>query len=795
MKKSCKFFAFVLGLFSVLVISGGPAMAAESPEQTETSVAKVGDMYYDTLAEAFGKVETQGTVELVADVKLSTKILIPAGKDITLDLGSFTVKSDGGFFGGEPMLFENRGTFTVTGEGKIDALEGSNPYIGIENKLGGQVNIRSGEIIASSCGIRNINGTLNISGGTITNTSTASNGEDCAVYAAAGSVTVISGDAHLNGFSAALRSYGAEVTVSENASLEGQFGVMLFNSPTENSNSAAHSVFKMTGGTVTARYGFALSGNNTQSALCSAEISGGTLKAIDGATAIYWPMEGVLTVGGSAVVEGGTGIEAKMGTINITGGTIVGTGEYLADEPYAGGAQAEGSALLVSSQMYGANAGQYITSPDLTVTITGGALAGTQGNAITVYNTEDTNAQTTSVTVNGGTLSAASGRADVYAVNASGESDVTLRQENGVNSFETSQSKTSVTVSSAVAAAAVDQTGNTSYYTDVNAALAANSESAESPVDIYVLKDSEISGETLESEQIKLTTAAGVQLHVSSNVSGMIVKETTNQDGSKTYELVKASELEAPAATLQADKETAHTGETITLTVSSDMKDGVTYTYAWYKDGQLIEGQSADTLTVTESGAYMAGVTAHKTDGSVVLTSEEGRSSEIICTITPHQYDGNWKYNADGHWQECVCGARGNEGEHTFVWKTDKEATASEAGSRHEECTVCGYAKAAVEIPATGTSSEPTEPSQPAETPSASGDGQTGNTNPPSQPSQPAQNPPASGNSQASGTASTATSTATGDSSNIGLWVSLVLAVGVVLAGASIYNMKRKRSE
>ena len=46
-----------------------------------------------------------------------------------------------------------------------------------------------------------------------------------------------------------------------------------------------------------------------------------------------------------------------MGTISITGGTITGTGAYLADEPLSGGSQSEGSALLVASQMYGANEG------------------------------------------------------------------------------------------------------------------------------------------------------------------------------------------------------------------------------------------------------------------------------------------------------------------------------------------------------------------------------------------------------------------------------------------------------
>ena len=42
-----------------------------------------------------------------------------------------------------------------------------------------------------------------------------------------------------------------------------------------------------------------------------------------------------------------------------------------------------------------------------------------------------------------------------------------------------------------------------------------------------------------------------------------------------------------------------------------------------------------------------------------------------------------------------------------FAGISDEKATATEAGSKHEECTVCGYKKAAVEIPATGDSEEP----------------------------------------------------------------------------------------
>lgn len=512
-----------------------------SGSQTESSVAKVGDMYYDTLAEAFNAVGTEGTVELVADAEISTRILIANGKNITLDLGSYTVRSDGSFFNGSSMIFENRGTFTVTGNGTIEAVNNNNPYIGIENS-GGTLNVNSGNITGSGYGIRNTkSGSLNISGGVVSNTSTALDGQDCAVYAAVGT-TIISGNAMLNGYSAAVRSYGGDVTVSGNSYLSGQFGVMLFNSPAENSKSAAHSTFKMTGGSVIASAGgLALSGNNTQSALCSAEITGGTIKAADEA-AIYWPMEGELTIGGSAVVEGATGIEAKMGTINITGGTITGTGAYRADEPMSGGSQSDGSALLAASQMYGANSGQYINSPGLTVNITGGNLSGTNGNAVTVYNTEDTNAQTTNVDISGGVLSSADGRADVHVVNASGVNTAKIVNDNGTNCFVSSQSQTSVSVSSEVAAAAVDAAGNTSYYADVNEALKANTQSA-APVEIYVLANSEIGSEALESENVKLITANGVELEVESNVDGMKVIETVNPDGSKTYVLAETQNI------------------------------------------------------------------------------------------------------------------------------------------------------------------------------------------------------------------------------------------------------------
>ena len=78
---------------------------------------------------------------------------------------------------------------------------------------------------------------------------------------------------------------------------------------------------------------------------------------------------------------------------------------------------------------------------------------------------------------------------------------------------------------------------------------------------------------------------------------------------------------------------------------------------------------------------------------------------ETDLTMTPtadghtHKYGTEWKYDSTNHWHECECGNKADITAHTFKWIIDKEATATEKGSKHEECTVCGYKKAAVDIP------------------------------------------------------------------------------------------------
>lgn len=710
MRRLRKLFPVVLCLAMVLSLPGVAAAQSGSTVQTESSVACVdGTYYYDTLSEAINAIDGEGTVELVADVELDNRIIVENGQNITLDLGTYTVSASENYYFGRQVLITNRGTLTVKGEGTIEATGELYPNHAIESE-GGVLNIESGNIVANWNGIRALRGcVVNISGGSISNIDTAANNEDSALLLSKDVSTTISGNARLTGYNTAVRSNGGDITISENAYLTGKFGVMLFNSPGENTADASHSHLTMTGGTVEATYGFALSGNNLMSAMSSAEITGGTLTSTAEGTGIYWPMEGELTIGGDAVVEGGTGIEAKMGTITIKdNATVTGTGEYLEGIPEGGGSQAEGSAVLASAQMYGASKRQYINSPDLTVNITSGTLTGTKGNAVTVYNTEDTEEQTAQINVTGGELIAADNKAGVKVIMESGANETQLVQGTEDNSFVTSKSETTVTVSSDAALAAVDSNGQTSYYADVNDALSANEADAADPVNIYVLGDSQVDSEALKNQNVKLTTAKGVELDVNSDVDGMIVKETVNADGSKTYELVANSELAAPGVVVKADKTSVHAGETITLTAVADHEEqGVTYSYAWYKDGQLLAEQTSDTLKVTESGIYTVKVTAIKTDGDVTLTSEAAESTGTTCTVEPHRYDGAWKNDENSHWQECDCGQKGNEAAHEFgQWVVTKEATASEQGSREKACQVCGYTVTEV-ISATGSDDVP----------------------------------------------------------------------------------------
>ena len=116
-----------------------------------------------------------------------------------------------------------------------------------------------------------------------------------------------------------------------------------------------------------------------------------------------------------------------------------------------------------------------------------------------------------------------------------------------------------------------------------------------------------------------------------------------------------------------------------------------------------------------------------------------------------HSYGSDWKNDATNHWHECSCRDKADKAAHDFKWVVDKEATATQKGSKHEECRVCGYKKAAVEIPATGTPTEPGKPTDP-------------------------------------------DSSQTGDNSNMLLWIALLFISGGAVIGITVYSKKKKEN-
>lgn len=642
----------VLANESAVTASATVTAASGSAERTEKSVAKVGDLYYDTLADAFSAITTEGTVELLADVTLSDKITIQQRKNIVLDLGSYTINAGTNFSINSNTLFRVWGTLTIQGSGKINAaLEGTSGLyyaVSVEHtgNYRGTLNVKSGTIIGNYCGIRVDKGSATITGGQISNTKVG--GENLysgAVYVGPNNTAQISGNAQLTGKDNAAVVVGGELTVSENAALSGPSGVILLNSG-DNEESANHATFTMNGGSVTATSGFALAGNNLKSAGCDATITGGSLQQTSGETCIYWPMEGNLTIRGNASVQGGSGIEARMGNITISDqATISGTGKYLTSTPIDGGSQADGSAILISAQKYGASEGQYIYSPNLTVNIKGGTLNSTNGSALTLYKTKKIDEQTAKVDVTAGDLNPAAGKASIQAVNMSEASNAGFDKDGNVTATE---SETTLTVSSKVAGAAVDQGKNVSFYANVNDALDALSDTT-TDANVLALQDENIDGSVLTNTNIKLIAPQNVKLWVTTDQENMAVQERTDANGNTTYQLVDATTSGAPAAPdveLSADRTNAYIGEKIVLTASVETVDpDATYTYTLYRDGKAVERSSSNVFTVTTDGAYAVGVTASKKSGTNTFYSREVMTSAVQCRFVEEPpYTGRYSY-------------------------------------------------------------------------------------------------------------------------------------------------------
>ena len=139
------------------------------------------------------------------------------------------------------------------------------------------------------------------------------------------------------------------------------------------------------------------------------------------------------------------------------------------------------------------------------------------------------------------------------------------------------------------------------------------------------------------------------------------------------------------------------------------------------------------------------------------LFADETATTEIKLEDTvvvkgEHSYGEEYEKDADNHWKQCGCGNMIEKSAHTFgEWATIKEATKSEKGSKEKTCSVCGY-KVTEEILVVEGDDKEDIP----------------NTDP--------------------------NSPQTGDTSNLPLWIALLIVSGCCLTVCTVSNRRKKHN-
>ena len=108
-----------------------------------------------------------------------------------------------------------------------------------------------------------------------------------------------------------------------------------------------------------------------------------------------------------------------------------------------------------------------------------------------------------------------------------------------------------------------------------------------------------------------------------------------------------------------------------------------------------------DCGAIIEEAAHSGGTTTCSTKKKCTICGEPYGELDP----SNHTALSDWTSNETHHWKVCAdCNATGiDNAAHTFgEWIIDKEATATEAGSRHKVCTICNYETQTETIPATG---------------------------------------------------------------------------------------------
>lgn len=125
-----------------------------------------------------------------------------------------------------------------------------------------------------------------------------------------------------------------------------------------------------------------------------------------------------------------------------------------------------------------------------------------------------------------------------------------------------------------------------------------------------------------------------------------------------------------------------------------------------------LDWHGSTTLTISIESGYFADNDSYavKVNNAVVTPDARGEftvqnaESDLVVTVEgvrKHEaVNDKWFSDDNTHWHECTCGDKIDEAKHDFEWVVDKAPTATEVGSKHQECKVCGHKLPEVVIPA-----------------------------------------------------------------------------------------------
>lgn len=192
----------------------------------------------------------------------------------------------------------------------------------------------------------------------------------------------------------------------------------------------------------------------------------------------------------------------------------------------------------------------------------------------------------------------------------------------------------------------------------------------------------------------------------------MFIKASDLVDGDKLENLAPGSYRLCYGKTTNYEA-----SETVTVTIAAGSKLKVTLPaeqtgYTLTADATELDWHGSATLSFSLDSNYFADgekfavkVKDQKVEladnGTYEIKDAESDMNVTVEGVRKHEaVNDKWFSDDNTHWHQCTCGDKFDEAKHDFDWVVDKAPTATEVGSKHQECKVCGHKLAEVVIPA-----------------------------------------------------------------------------------------------